>query len=111
LAAADVADLSTGQRRLVELARVLAGGFSVLLLDEPSSGLDVSETDQFGRVLEQLVRQRGVGILLVEHDMQLVMSVCARLHVIDFGRPIFEGTPEEAQASAIVQAAYLGAVA
>ena len=111
LAGADVADLSTGQRRLVELARVVAGEFSLLLLDEPSSGLDVNETDEFGRVLEQLVGQRGVGILLVEHDMRLVMSVCARIHVIDFGRPIFQGTPEETQASAIVQAAYLGAAA
>jgi ABC-type branched-subunit amino acid transport system ATPase component len=111
LAGAAVADLSTGQRRLVELARVVAGGFSVLLLDEPSSGLDVGETDEFGRVLEQLVRDRGVGILLVEHDMRLVMSVCAQLHVIDFGRPIFAGTPEETQASPIVQAAYLGAAA
>ncbi|HEV7861462.1 MAG TPA: ATP-binding cassette domain-containing protein, partial [Acidimicrobiia bacterium] len=111
LAAADVADLSTGQRRLVELARVVAGEFSLLLLDEPSSGLDESETDAFGRVLEQLVGERDVGILLVEHDMRLVMSVCARLTVIDFGRRIFDGTPDETQASAIVQAAYLGAVA
>jgi ABC-type branched-subunit amino acid transport system ATPase component len=111
LADVDVADLSTGQRRLVELARVVAGGFSLLLLDEPSSGLDLNETDEFGRVLGQLVAQRGVGILLVEHDMRLVMSVCAWLHVIDFGRPIFQGTPEETQASAAVQAAYLGALA
>jgi ABC-type branched-subunit amino acid transport system ATPase component len=111
LAEASVADLSTGQRRLVELARVVAGGFSLLLLDEPSSGLDVHETDEFGRVLGQLVDQHGVGILLVEHDMRLVMSVCTHLHVIDFGRPIFEGTPEETQASPVVQAAYLGAVA
>jgi ABC-type branched-subunit amino acid transport system ATPase component len=111
LADVDVADLSTGQRRLVELARVVAGGFSLLLLDEPSSGLDLHETDEFGRVLGQLVAQRGVGILLVEHDMRLVMSVCAWLHVIDFGRPIFQGTPEATQASDAVQAAYLGAVA
>ncbi|MDQ1568975.1 MAG: hypothetical protein QOF96_3855, partial [Actinomycetota bacterium] len=111
LADVDVADLSTGQRSLVELARVVAGWFSLMLLDEPSSGLDLNETDEFGRVLGQLVAQRGVGILLVEHDMRLVMSVCAWLHVIDFGRPIFQGTPKETQASPAVRAAYLGALA
>jgi ABC-type branched-subunit amino acid transport system ATPase component len=100
--------LSTGQRRLVELARVIAGGFQLLLLDEPSSGLDVRETERFGEILQTLVRDRAVGILLVEHDMNLVMNVCEHLFVIDFGRPIFEGGPAETQASDIVRAAYLG---
>jgi ABC-type branched-subunit amino acid transport system ATPase component len=102
------ATLSTGQRRLLELARVLAGGFSMLLLDEPSSGLDEAETQRFGAVLARVVADRGVGILLVEHDMALVMSICEHLYVLDFGHLIFEGTPEETRHSAIVRDAYLG---
>jgi ABC-type branched-subunit amino acid transport system ATPase component len=99
---ADLADrqagaLSTGQRRLVELARCLAGPFDLLLLDEPSSGLDRDETAQFGDVLQ-----------LVEHDVSLVMRVCAYLYVLDFGVLIFEGDPAAVSASPIVRAAYLG---
>ncbi len=104
-------DLSTGQRRLVELARVLAGDFRVLLLDEPSSGLDGHETEQFGQVLTDVVAERGIGILIVEHDMSLVMSTCDYIHVLDFGKPIFEGTPREVQQSELVRSAYLGSEA
>lgn len=100
--------LSTGQRRLVELARCLAGPFDILLLDEPSSGLDHSETERFGEILGHIVEERGCGILLVEHDMALVMDVCEYIYVMDFGKLIFEGTPTEVAASATVQAAYLG---
>jgi ABC-type branched-subunit amino acid transport system ATPase component len=103
------AELSTGQRRLVELARCLAGDFAVLLLDEPSSGLDRAETDRFGEVLLGLVAEHGIGILLVEHDMSLVMRVCDYLYVMDFGKPVFDGTPEQVAASPLVRAAYLGA--
>jgi ABC-type branched-subunit amino acid transport system ATPase component len=105
------ADLSTGQRRLVELARVVAGGFDILLLDEPSSGLDKSETERFGAILRMLVEERGAGILCVEHDMALVMSVCDYIYVLDFGQPIFEGTTTEVASSPIVRAAYLGSEA
>jgi ABC-type branched-subunit amino acid transport system ATPase component len=100
--------LSTGQRRLVELARALAGPFDVLLLDEPSSGLDHDETARFGDLLVRVVAERGVGILLVEHDMSLVMRICDHLYVLDFGKLVFEGTPAEVAASEVVQAAYLG---
>jgi ABC-type branched-subunit amino acid transport system ATPase component len=100
--------LSTGQRRLLELARAIAGGFSVLLLDEPSSGLDETETERFGAVLKDVAEQRGVGILLVEHDMALVMSVCTWLHILDFGHLIFAGTPAQTRASQLVRDAYLG---
>ena len=108
LAAVQAGALSTGQRRLVELARCLAGPFEVLMLDEPSSGLDRDETAAFDEVLRHVVRERGCGILLVEHDVSLVMSVCSYIYVMDFGKLIFEGTPKEIAASPIVQAAYLG---
>ncbi len=100
--------LPIGQRRLVELARALAGPFEMLLLDEPSSGLDGRETEGFGRVLRRVVAERGCGILLVEHDMTLVRDVCDYVYVLDFGSLIFEGTPEEMQNSDDVRAAYLG---
>jgi len=100
--------LSTGQRRLVELARCLAGPFGALLLDEPSSGLDPAETGRFGQILKRVVAERGVGILLVEHDMSLVLDICDFVYVLDFGELIFSGTPAEVAASPLVQAAYLG---
>jgi ABC-type branched-subunit amino acid transport system ATPase component len=102
-----VAVLSTGQRRLVELARCIAGHFRILLLDEPSSGLDDTETHRFGGILRQLV-DRGLGILLVEHDMTLIAEVCDHVYVIDFGKPLFDGPPDEVLAADIVRAAYLG---
>ncbi|HVW34415.1 MAG TPA: ATP-binding cassette domain-containing protein [Acidimicrobiia bacterium] len=106
-----VGALSTGQRRLVELARVYAGDFRMLLLDEPSSGLDQGESERFGAILRTLVGERGLGILLVEHDMELVMSVCDDLYVLDFGELIFHGTPAQTRSSPVVRAAYLGSEA
>jgi len=100
--------LSTGQRRLVELARCLAGPFRILLLDEPSSGLDRVETAAFGEILRDVVTRRGVGILLVEHDMALVTDVCDYIYVLDFGKPIFAGTAADVMSAPIVRAAYLG---
>ncbi len=100
--------LPIGQRRLVELARSLAGPFDVLLLDEPSSGLDGHETEQFGRVLRSVIDERGCAILLVEHDMTLIRGVCDYVYVLDFGIMIFEGTPHEMNQSDQVRAAYLG---
>jgi ABC-type branched-subunit amino acid transport system ATPase component/branched-subunit amino acid ABC-type transport system permease component len=108
LADRQAGELSTGERRLVELARCLAGPFDLLLLDEPSSGLDRSETAEFGDVLRRVVADRGCGILLVEHDMGLVMNVCDYIYVLDFGNLIFEGTAPETVASSVVQRAYLG---
>lgn len=108
LADQQVGLLPLGQRRLVELARVLAGRFDLLLLDEPSSGLDGPETEQFGRVLNGVVDRRGCGVLLVEHDMTLVRTVCDRVFVLDFGTLIFSGTTDEMARSPQVRAAYLG---
>jgi ABC-type branched-subunit amino acid transport system ATPase component len=111
LASQTVGDLSTGQRRLVELARAMATPFKFLLLDEPSSGLDHSETGQFGQVLLDFVSDTGTGILLIEHDMSLVAEVCALIFVLDFGRMIYTGTTSDALVSPVVKAAYLGEVA
>jgi ABC-type branched-subunit amino acid transport system ATPase component len=108
LADVPVGALSTGQRRLVELARCLAGPFRLLLLDEPSSGLDRSETERFGQILVNSARDRGIGILIVEHDMSLVTSICDYVYVLDFGQLIFNGTPAEVLSSSVVRAAYLG---
>jgi len=103
-----VASLPTGKRRLVELARCLAGDFSIVLLDEPSSGLDQYETEMFGQVLHRVAEERGLGVLLVEHDMRLVMEICQYIYVLDFGQEIFAGTPAEVRASPLVRDAYLG---
>jgi ABC-type branched-subunit amino acid transport system ATPase component len=108
LSTAQVGALSTGHRRLVELARCLAGPFSLLLLDEPSSGLGRPETDAFGQVLLRVVEERRCGILLVEHDMSLVMRVCTNIYVFDFGRLIAAGGPQEISNSPVVRLAYLG---
>jgi len=108
LADQPVGSLPTGQARLVELARALAARPSVLLLDEPASGLDDGETQQFGAILGELAAA-GLGILLVEHDMSLVMEVCHDLHVLDFGQLIASGTPEQIRTNAAVVDAYLGA--
>lgn len=101
-------DLSTGHRRLVELARALAGSFDLLMLDEPSSGLDLKETERFGEILIEVMKSRQLGILLVEHDMSLVMNICQYIYVVDFGKLIFEGTAKDVSGSEIVQSAYLG---
>jgi ABC-type branched-subunit amino acid transport system ATPase component len=100
--------LSTGQRRSVELARCLAGPFRIMLLDEPSSGLDHHETRQFGDIVRRVVAERGAGVLLVEHDLELVTKICDYIYVMEFGRTLFEGTPSEVLRSPEVQAAYLG---
>jgi ABC-type branched-subunit amino acid transport system ATPase component/branched-subunit amino acid ABC-type transport system permease component len=108
LAHVPVSALSTGKRRLVELARCLAGPYRILLLDEPSSGLDRHETTHFGDLIKRVVADRGVGVLLVEHDMSLLFDVCSHIYVLDFGELIFEGSPNEVAASPVVRAAYLG---
>jgi ABC-type branched-subunit amino acid transport system ATPase component/branched-subunit amino acid ABC-type transport system permease component len=108
LADLQAGQLSTGQRRLVDLARCLAGAFDVILLDEPSSGLDPGETQHMADTLRGVVEQRGIGVLLVEHDVSLIMDICDHIYVLDFGQLIFDGEPAAVAASEVVQRAYLG---
>jgi len=110
MASAQVDSLPTGLARLVELGRALATRPKLLLLDEVGSGLNHDETEALGELLVSLARD-GISILLVEHDMELVMNICDRIHVLDFGRIICTGTPAEVQSDPQVQAAYLGAEA
>ena len=105
-----VGTLPTGTARLVELARALATNPKVLLLDEPSSGLNEEETEDMAALLRRLVAD-GLAVLLVEHDMSFVMGTCEYIYVLDFGRVIATGTPAEVQANPAVQAAYLGTLA
>jgi branched-chain amino acid transport system ATP-binding protein len=99
----------TGIARLTELARALACNPRLLLLDEPSSGLSESETDDFAVLVRSLAEDDGRSVLIVEHDVELVLGLCSTIHVLDFGSIIASGTPDEIRNDKRVQDAYLGA--
>ncbi|HEX7459773.1 MAG TPA: ABC transporter ATP-binding protein [Acidimicrobiales bacterium] len=109
LGAEQASAMPTGLARMVELARALAMAPKILLLDEPGSGLDDAEAQALGELLTTLAKG-GMGVLLVEHDMELVMRICDYIYVLDFGDIISSGTPEEIRKDPMVQAAYLGTV-
>lgn len=102
--------LSYGEERRVGLARALALSPRYLLLDEPAAGMAPAEAEALGRVINGIRERRGCGVLLIEHNMALVMSVCDRVHVLGGGRTIAEGPPATIRSSAVVRAAYLGGV-
>lgn len=101
------ANLAFGEQRRLEFARALAAKPALLLLDEPAAGMNAEEVDQLDRRIRKL-RQDGVTTLLIEHHVELVMSVADRVAVLNFGQKIAEGTPAQIQEDALVRKAYLG---
>lgn len=101
-------NLPYGAQRRLEIARALANKPKILLLDEPTAGMNPQETEEMTQFIKSLRDQLGVTIILIEHDMRVVMGICEQITVLDYGEKIAEGTPKEIQSNARVIEAYLG---
>ena len=101
-------ELPYATRRMVAIARALAGGPSVILLDEPTAGLDTASTEELEQLIRRLASEWGMSVLLIEHDVGMVMRTCDRIVALDFGSVIAEGTPDEISESDAVISSYLG---
>ena len=108
LAHTQAANLPYGAQRKLEIARALATGMKLLLLDEPAAGMNPTETEDLLECINTIRDRFGIAILLIEHDMSLVMNVCQRIQVLDYGRTIASGLPEEIAHNPRVISAYLG---
>jgi ABC-type branched-subunit amino acid transport system ATPase component len=103
-----VSELSTGMRRLLDVATVMAADPQLVLLDEPTAGIAQREVEQFAPLLRSLRDEFGCAILIVEHDMPLLLSLCDRVYCLENGAVIAHGTPEEIRNDPLVIASYLG---
>ncbi|MBW2649263.1 MAG: ABC transporter ATP-binding protein [Deltaproteobacteria bacterium] len=101
-------NLPYGAQRLLEIARAMATEPFLLLLDEPAAGMNPNETQELDELIKQIRDEEGISILLIEHDMKLVMSLSDRIFVVDYGKKIAQGTPEEIRNNPVVIKAYLG---
>jgi branched-chain amino acid transport system ATP-binding protein len=108
LAQTQAANLPYGAQRKLEIARALATGMKLLLLDEPAAGMNPTETEDLLECINTIRDRFGIAILLIEHDMSLVMNVCQRIQVLDYGRTIASGLPDEIAHNPRVISAYLG---
>jgi branched-chain amino acid transport system ATP-binding protein len=111
LAESNAAALAHGDERRLGVARVLATDPAFVLMDEPAAGLPEAEVPEFAEVVRSLRDEHGTGVLLIDHNMALVMGVCDRIHVLDQGRTLAAGTPQEIRGNLDVAAAYLGETA
>jgi len=107
LAEQKASNLPFGRGRFLEIARAMAVGPSIMLMDEPAAGLNNRETGELAALIRK-IRQTGVTVVLVEHDMELVMDICDRIIVLNLGRLLAEGTPRQIQENPAVISAYLG---